>query len=535
MPNQKGSLKDRLRSWNLFLKYKIKLKKKQKEEKRKQKQQQTQVKILASGKYYSKPKVFVLTILGLFFGLFESREKKQVKILEKRINELELKLSFDNLDSKISKEIEKIELELKSTKLSKNIDVNKYGEKLKNIKLKIIQQQEDLTLVQDKQLLPSNHVSKKQAINLSDNNLSAEKYITQTKIEKNKQKAGIYIPLLEIKVFNKDLKKYNKKLMEINNKIKATSNYDELYEYEFLIKQLKIKINELLNKYETLKKYPGFEHLQDMVIVKDFDEFNLRIDNKKIKETLSLCEINLIIIENKKQEIINTKKETTKTKIEKKETTKEEKIKDKKEENKLEDNEKNKLLEVMLANKIISDSIVKEKRKIMRFNKQIANMSFKRKKHNIFYYTKNLISSIVNFSLSLFPISLFKNKMLGGLVSGIMVNNSLRSVRKILKPDVKIKYIYMDIDKEIIAASNCLSKIMYVCDDSLRQIEDIRNTIYKNYGSDIIYKESLTSYLEELGKIESKILFEQSTILSMDENLKIAKEKHKQKIKKLSV
>lgn len=531
MPDQKGSLKDRIRSWILFLNYKKELKKRQKVEKQRIKMQKKQVQILASGRYYSKPKVFDLTILGLFFGLFENKEKKQIKSLEKSIDDLELKLSIDSFDNGILDEIKIIEQEIKNIKLSnnkKNIDINKYDKKLKDIKLKISQkQQETLTQVQDKKLLQSDYVSKKQP-----NNLSTEKYIGQKRLEKSKQKSGIYIPVLETKVFNKDLKKYNKKLAEINSKIKTTTNYNELYEYEFLIKQLKIKINELLIKYEGLKKYPGFEYLQDMIVVKDFDEFNLKIDNKRIKEILTLCETNLMIIENKKEEIIKSKKEKTKINAEKKEITKEEKTKVKKEEKQLEENEKNKLVELMLANKVISDSIVKEKRKIMRFNKQISNMSFKRRKHSVFYYTKNLISSIVNFSLSLFPISLFKNKMLGGLVSGIMINNSLRSVRKILKPDIEINYIYMDIDKEITKANKCLSKMMYVCDDSLRQINDIRNTIYKSYSGDIIYNESLVAYLDDLSKIESKILYEQSTILSMDENLKIVKEKSKQKVKK---
>ena len=48
MPNQKGSLKDRIRSWNIFLRYKLKLKK----EKRKlKKQYQRNIQLAASGKF----------------------------------------------------------------------------------------------------------------------------------------------------------------------------------------------------------------------------------------------------------------------------------------------------------------------------------------------------------------------------------------------------------------------------------------------------------------------------------------------------
>ena len=80
MPNQKGSLKDRLRSWQMFLRYKKEQRKKIRELKKKRKKEIKEKQLLLTGKYYSKPKVFGLTILGLFLGLFEPKGK------DKKIN-----------------------------------------------------------------------------------------------------------------------------------------------------------------------------------------------------------------------------------------------------------------------------------------------------------------------------------------------------------------------------------------------------------------------------------------------------------------
>lgn len=513
MSSQKGSLKDRLRSWFLFLNYKLKIKKQQKEQKKKIRMQKKQIQILASGKYYNKPKVFGLTILGLLFGLFESKQTKNIKSLEERVTILENKLKNNNLDDNIIEEIKNIEKDLIIAKKFKNKDnqtIYKCEQKLNNIKIKT----------------KNNKIIGEKTTN-KDIDIT-----TKNKEEKVKQniptKKGVYIPTLEIKVFNKDLKKYNKDINNVNNKIKGAKDYNDLYEYEFLIKQLRIRLNELLSRYENLKNIPGFNLLDDMISIKDIDEFNLRKDGKKVKESISWCETILVNIENKKKELLTRKEEKEeKLKTEKKEELK----KVEKKEKKVEEKNKNKLLELMLADKIIYDNIVKEKRKIARFNRLIANMNVKQRRHNIFYYTKNLVSSIVNFSLSLFPFSLFKNKMLGGLVSGIMLNNSLRSVRKVLKPDIEISYIYTNIEKEIVSASDYLNRMVTLCDDSLRQIEDIRNTLYLNYGTDINYNTTLMSYLDDLSSIESKIKHEQNTILGMNDDLKLVREKNKQKIK----
>ena len=77
MSTQKGGLKDRIRSWNIFLKYKFQILKKTKEErkikKRIEKEKKKNLQINASGKYYSKPKILWLTIIGVLLGIFERK------------------------------------------------------------------------------------------------------------------------------------------------------------------------------------------------------------------------------------------------------------------------------------------------------------------------------------------------------------------------------------------------------------------------------------------------------------------------------
>lgn len=535
MPNQKGSLIDRLRSWSLFLKYKFKLAKKKKEEKKRQKQLNKRIQINATGKYYSKPKIFWLTILGLFIGIFENKSSKESKItrLEEKINLIETKVEVLSIEEKYEL-TNSIKSEIVGLKAQ-----NQFNDEIKS-RIEVCEKRLNNVIAKEKTGKNVRTVLPNKKLNESDikTNISNPEKQYQEKIQLNstKTKKGVYTPVLEVKVINKEIKDHDKKLKEINNKIKNTTEYNNLYELEFVIQQLKIRFNDLLNRYNRLKELPGFDNLKNVTDIKQIDIFDLRCNVKIINLKIKECNICLDNIEKRKKELLtktevksNREKQPqsadTKKQELKKETNKEQKKEDKKIDQKI--------LEINLANKIILDRLSSEKRNIIKFQRSISKMGLRKKKRSIFYYTKNIISSVVNLSLSLFPVSLFKNKFIGGLTSGIMINNSLRSIKRVLTPEVETVYIlYSDFEKELNQTNDYLNNIHYICNDSLKQINDIKNTIYMQYGNDLEYSIILADYLKDLYNIESQILKEQQTIMELQEQVYIIKYKNKQKIKR---
>ncbi len=517
MPNQKGSLIDRLRSWQMFLKYRREQRKKLREIKRKKKQLLKEKQILVTGKYYSKPKVFVLTIIGLFLGIFEPKTKK-INI-ENEIVNLERKLKKQELVIEDIKNIEKLDKMLNEKKertiISKK-ELN-YVERLNVIKESIKKEKN----------INNDFANQKKN---EDNKLKENKVSSDLEYSKKTKRHGVYTPILEVKEINKDLDKYSKKLNNLKSKINQENEYNNLFDYTFEIKQLKIKIEEILVKYEYLKQSPGFASLDDCNKIKDIDLYEIRNNNKKIKDKISFCnELLLKIDERKKEIIVKEKIQTTENnnvnkKIDKKDTKNETQKEIKKEER------EDKLIELTLANKIIYDNLIKEQRKLTKLERMLTRVNIKKRKPTIFYYTKNLVSSIFNLTFSLFPFNIFKNKMLGGLVSGIMINNSLRSVKRILKPEVEVTYLYYDLEKEISSTTNYLNRMDYVLNDSLNKINDIRCEILNKYSNDITYRDSLNSYLDELSKIQSKIEFERAKVLGLHQDLNQIYKKNKQKV-----
>lgn len=524
MPNQKGSLKDRLRSWRLFLRYKKEQRKKIRELKKKRKKEIKEKQLLLTGKYYSKPKVIGLTIFGLFLGLFEPKEKDKKINVELEIVNLELKLNKKTIDIEDVKKLEQIDKELVKEKhfnLGKNTKkIDTYIKRVETLK-ENIKKEEIIEVIKANTLKNEKKQISNKGITKKDNKIESE---AETKLSKK-----VYVPILEVKQINKDLDRYYKRIKDLNSKIDKTEEYNDLFDCEFEIKQLKLKIEDIIVRYELLKTLPGFKELENYIKIKDIDLYEIRKNDKKIKDKIELCNETLSQIEKRKKELIVSQRKTTVV-IDK--SNKQEKNKIEKKENKKEvkKEETNQLYEIDLANKIIYDNLVKEQRKVAKLERSLSKMTIKRRKPSVFYYTKNLVSSIFNFTFGLFPISLFQNKMLGGLVSGMMINNSLRSVRKILNPDVQITYIYENLEKEILTTSNYLNRMDFLLSDSLEQIKDIRANVINKYGSDIYYQESLVSYLDELDKIEGKLYFEQEKIFGLQNDLDTVYKKNKQKV-----
>ncbi|MBE6152386.1 MAG: hypothetical protein E7165_03630 [Firmicutes bacterium] len=516
MSTQKGGLKDRIRSWNIYLKYKFKMLKKTKEEKqmqkRSEKEKRKNIQIYPSGKYYSKPKILWLTLVGLLFGFFERKSDKEneinciennIKLLEKDIFVLSQEEQI-NITKTIGNDIIKLK--------SKNWFDNRIKTKVKSFerRMKVIEISKEI----NKDVIYSSKMN---------DDISQTK-INEVNVDSN-VKTGMYTPLLEIKMMNEEIDEYHKKLNEITEKIKNNTTYNGFYELEFAIKQLRIKFKCLLEKYDNLKELPGFSNLINLISIDEIDIYNLRVDEKSIVSHIDACNTYLEDIENKKKEILVSKKDKSMMDNQNSKSDKKQEKDTKKEKKRIE----KEILDVELANKLILDRLLIESKNIQKFQQEINQMPIQSKKRSIFFFTRNILKSIVNFGLSLFPLSIFKNKFVGALTSGIMINNSLRSVEKILIPEAETHYmLYHDFEQELNSTRDYLNSIAFVCDDSLEKIGDIRHTVNLRYANDLEYNKFLGDYLKKLEVIESQILRQKANVVNLQQQVKRTKIKKKE-------
>ena len=130
--------------------------------------------------------------------------------------------------------------------------------------------------------------------------------------------------------------------------------------------------------------------------------------------------------------------------------------------------------------------------------KTIVNLTSPKIRKKTFYSgIVNFLNNTVTLSNTMFPIVLFKNQLVGFLTSSILINNRIRTIRKVITSKNKnLSYIeYRDIIKKLDTKIGCLTNIQTVLGDTLKQIEKLEYEIESEYQEDFDeYKETTDMY-----------------------------------------
>lgn len=562
MDSQKGSVKDRLRARKLFIKYKISKRKKEKELLKKKKQEE-QARIKAEqirlyGKSYSKPKVFILTIVGLLLGLITPKNSKKkieekLNIIEKEQKQIFLRLEQDKDIQEIYRSIDNTYQKLEDLKkdYKRKIIINSFNPLEKDkILNKIDSKQKELIVIneichnkakQENKIVNNftNKESKKEAPSIS---LDKNKTISSNKVGISNTNANADINsnniknvavnkkdntlLSTIKTMNNNIKEYSKEFDYWKNKVTNEELYNTLFEYEFKVKQLLKEYKKMLEDYNLLKEQYNIESLEDILDIDIIDKFELRKNEKTILNKIDACEKLLVTIENKKQ-LLSSKINIDKNKKEKPKTTIDNVLKREEKKNKPKIEEEKKELkeqfdDVYLANKMIINNIIEERRIIQKISRKIGSQTPVVRKKTVFTYAKRFTGSILNFGFSLLPFRYFRNRRLGTLVSSIMLNNSLRTTRKILTINTYQEnyLLYNSIINEIKTNEDYISKTYDVCLNSLSQIQNIKEYLNVNYSMSMEYDAELLEFNRQLDSLSNTLLGQINSLQNISNNYK---------------
>lgn len=444
-----GGFKNMLRRWRINLKIK----------KEQQKKKTTKHPRLTSFIYS------VIAIIYCPFGYIFSKDKKQASIeqpkLYKKIEKINLKLDEiivgkDNDIKSIEKELEEIKKEFK--KPISNESRNYFIPKIKELETKInfIKNPNKTSKEETKQISESlekniKKINKPKIINKDLLKKLPISLVVSKELFKEQPKKVKTVKINNNKNFikesNETLKKIDNQIKDVEIKINNVKQYNHFYDLEKKLKYLRKQI-ELLK--EKCKDIPNI----------DLDKYELNKFSKKTDELLNLIEKDLKLIEIKKQEMLN-KKDLVEEK-----TTKKPELKQNKE-------KKNEIDDTIKAQQLILNNIINQNKYFDDYMKKLTKS--KNKKRTILTSLSNFSTMVLSFTISLLPISLFKNKLLGTLVSGIMINNSIKTMRKMLNPNLQINYqLFID---DYMKSKDILYDTYELCNDSLNEINNLKQEI----------------------------------------------------------
>lgn len=231
----------------------------------------------------------------------------------------------------------------------------------------------------------------------------------------------------------------------------------------------------------------------------------------KIEQNVKLKVEQKIVVDDSKKTNRNETKSLTDENKTYYENIKKEKIEDtKKDENKKVEED------FILAKALINKNILKQQKLLNDLNKSINKMNIFSKKRTIFDNFNIFLSNTFNFAVSIFPIKLFSNKLLGGLISTIMLNNSIKTMRFMISKQ-KINYSFFDETKDLIEQYKIINN------DTIDQISYLKQevlSIYNDYN-----KDEIKPILEQILGIEEVVLKQQVKLEKLNNKLENDKQK----------
>jgi hypothetical protein len=300
------------------------------------------------------------------------------------------------------------------------------------------------------------------------------------------------------------LKKQNKNIL--NNSLKKSNKNSDKKTVVILHKKgiglQEVKPSNELEKDNQIKKQDNVELEKDHKLNKN--------DKLNIEKLNSLEEKKSTMIEN-----ISTLNSNKGKKIEKKEEVF------------IDSRELEKGISIIKKTLIEQEKFFDKEYKI--FNQNSGNIKSKLKINSFDTFIDRTLEVIYN----LFPVALFKNKMLGTLVSSILINNSIKKIRKQTELNKNINVIVPEYLNQIKKQGQIIESIFDVQEDSLNNLISLKVSFEINnhmYAGTDEYKK----VLDKLNIVERKLKIDLEKTKDLINKKDSLEKVSKQKIYKLS-
>lgn len=449
---------------------------KNKEKKAKKKKQQEEIRawqLRNYGKYYSKPKVICLSIVGLFLAAAESKlinlsKTSTTKVLKEDENKL----------NNVYEQVQDIKEEVKKETKPARLIINK--EKLININSNVTEVEEKYKEVkQEEKVIPINGT----LFEKNNKKINSLKEITKEEIIKTNKK----ITYQKEHFINVSVKK--------DKKTRTTKDKINKKEREVVLDVLlSMSVDNIVKKIEQEK---DINVLEDHIV--KLDEYENQTDKQKnidkIKNTKKIAIKKIELIEESTKKIRS------------------------------EDD----LAEILLMETLVYNQLIKQNKEVKKLKEKIESLEAVVKQKTIVDKLTNFISKGIKLAFSLFPVVFFKNRKIGLLTSSILINNNIRNMRNSVN-EVEMPYIEVSkISRGLKKAEDELEYAKTVCYDSKNQLNNLKKEckeqLYEN-GQIII---------NEIDKLDKMISSRIAELEKTNNLVKETKEKvtEKAKVKKL--
>ena len=161
---------------------------------------------------------------------------------------------------------------------------------------------------------------------------------------------------------------------------------------------------------------------------------------------------------------------------------------------------------------------MKQEKEIEKIKKILEQYNGKIKDKLRINYFSNFVNNLFDFIINFFPLKIFKNKIFGRLINSILINNSIKNIRKNINLKNNATLIVPEYLSQIKKQEDLIDMTIDICEDSLNQFYSMKEE-FMIYNKD--YKET-----EQYKKIEKTLsAFENKIKIDLNMAKKLSKTK----------
>lgn len=297
--------------------------------------------------------------------------------------------------------------------------------------------------------------------------------------------------------------------------------------------KLKEKLDELKKCYSIMKEkyeFEDYEALDNLTLIENIEDYKTKAGLEELEGLVDACKteveaINGIVIEEEKSVGIGEEIEQKKVQIKRR------------------DDDfsiaKGKTIYLDSLEKSIQEESENQRQILIEIEKKVAKVE-----HEIvttteyIHHTGRLFASFLRVATGILTAPFSNNRFLGVMLGTHLINRGLRDLRTSLIPEeiqrTEVRQRYQSVEREILKTKDEVSTTLYLIDDSLLQIESLKDDFKVKFEPYSLYIPEYRKVEGMLNDLEKKMNEKKKQIKEMQENLDKQYSINQQKVLKAS-
>ena len=292
---------------------------------------------------------------------------------------------------------------------------------------------------------------------------------------------------------------------------------------------VKEKINKIKEKYEVMKEKYNFEDydiLDNLKLIDTIEDYKDKASIEELELMVDACKYEIeaidgVVIEEEKKAGIDENLETKHKLI--------------KERDQLFQKKRAQAISLDYDESIIEREMIIQQKTIADLEEKLKHIDTETRQVQYYVYnTRLMFRSFLRITAGILTAPFNGRRVFNTMLGTDLINRGLRNLRTSLIPDervrIEVRERYNSVETEILKAKDDVNSTMFLINDSIKQIDDIKDYLNVHVKKDAEYIPQYQEVKDMIEKLDKSLKAKKEEIEKLDKNLDKQYENNKQKV-----